>query len=170
MSNLRKLQMINYKEILATIQSYKIDISLPMESITFEVIFNRLTSIQGYRSSVVNYLKDAYMEKADLHEIFRTNEVNYENHVKYLITTDEKIRSEAKSDKAREALADMNPNSLLKKKNYFESEKALGRCEMYIKVLQGYLSDLDKQADSTQQQIYLLNLDLKINPDKIKLL
>lgn len=162
--------MIDYDKNLSLITTYKVDWAKEMSSTSFEYLFDKLTKLTSYRSSVAEFYKEAILEKAKLSEEVQTKQINYDNHINYLIVTDEKIKLESKSDKARERAASMTLKALEKRKDLFSSEKKLGQAEAYARVLQGYLSDFDKQVETVNQQIYTMNLDLKINPDKIKLL
>lgn len=157
---------IDYGANLSRIEAYKVDWDKPMEDVTPEYLYNKLSQIQSYRSSIVSLVKDALSTKALLFENFRGSEINYENNLRYLMVTDPDTKA-AKSDKGREAIADMKPDVIRLKKQAFEDEKKLSRIEAYIKALDGYLKDLDKQADVVQNQIFLLNLDIKIHPDRL---
>ena len=157
---------INYGENLSRIEVYKVDWDKSMDDVTLDYLYDKLSKIQSYRSTLVSMVKDALMNKVELFENFRASEINYENQLRYLMVTDPDTKA-AKSDKGREAIADMKPQVMTLKKKAFEDEKKMSRIEAYIKALDGYLKDLDKQADVVQNQIFLLNLDVKIHPDRL---
>lgn len=157
---------INYTENLSRIEGYKVDWDKTMDSISLDYLFDKLSKIQSYRSTIISLVKDGLQEKVMLYENFKASEINYENSLKYLMVTDEEVKK-GKSDKAREIIADMRPSILILKKQLFEDEKKVNKIESYLRALDGYMKDLDKQADTVQNQIYLLNLDLKIHPDRM---
>lgn len=156
--------MIDYLGNLKKIESFKVTWDTPMENITLNELYDKLSHVQSYRTSLVEMMKDALMEKSTLYMVQQTSEINYENKVKYTMITDTTIKKEAKSDKVREAMASNKFQE--QRKAAFEDEKNLAKVEAYEKTLRGYLNDMDKQSETVQNQVFILNLDLKIHPDK----
>ena len=160
--------MIDYVENLSKISSYRVEWDKPMSEVTFESLYEKIGKLQGYRYSIVEMFHEAIMERVGFYEKSEAAEINYDNKYEYTLVNDSEIKELGKSDKIRQAMAGVKTAEA--KKEHFIKKMELSRLDAYIKVLGGWLEDIDRKTFAVQQQTQLVGMDLKIHPDKIKIL
>ena len=158
---------IDYRANLDKVRHYRVEWETPLSEITFDILFDKLSSLQNYRYHITEMLHDAIMERVSVYEISAASEVNYDNAYDNTLVTDEEIAVKAKSDKVRQAMAGVKTSD--KRKDSFVKKMRLAEIDAYLKVLGAYIEDVDKKTFTVQQQIQLVGMDLKVHPDKIKL-